>query len=163
MYRELLIAAALTTAAYCLIVFIRRMALYRQPGPCQSKPEISLMFLVRNQEDAIEGLVRKVLADAYSQIVELVIVDLGSTDQTRMILKRLAGNSQMLKFIPFCEGQTTSKRIRNLCHGKTIYCFDLTSTINYGLMVQTIHSIVNGSKTSLYRTKILYNDLKLKL
>lgn len=153
MYPGWLIGTALLIVIYCLLIFIYRTVacIVKQEGV----PEISLLFLVKNQENTIEGLVRRIFAAAYSQPVEVIAIDAGSTDKTRMILERLAAKSCMLKFVPSSEVQL-SKRMQNLCHGNIVYYFDLTSSINYNLMAKTLDSILINSKvTSLYRARVL--------
>lgn len=159
MYPAWLVVTALLIAIYCTLVLIRKSFICVRKQDCRKLPKISLLFLVRNQEDTIEGLIRRVFADTYAQSVELIAVDTGSVDQTRMILERLAAKFEMIQFISSGEVQGISRKIRNLCHGNTIYCFDLTSSINYSLMAHTIDSILIGSKVcSLYRTRVLYKN-----
>ena len=72
-----------------------------------------------------------------------------------MILERLSVKNDTLKFVPASEVQL-SKRILNLCHGNIVYSFDLTSSINYGLMAKTIDSIlISANAASLYRARVL--------
>lgn len=154
MYPGWLIGTALLIVIYCLIIFICRLVSCIVT-PDGQVPKLSLLFLVKNQEETIEGLVRRIFAAAYSQPVEVIAIDTGSTDKTRMILERLAAKSYQLKFVPSSEVQL-SKRMQNLCHGNIVYCFDLTSSISYSLMAKTIDSILINSKvTSLYRTRVL--------
>ena len=58
-------------------------------------PQVSLLFLVKNNQDSVEGLFRQLALDCYflgSYAVpgRVLVVDLGSQDQTRAILRRLA-------------------------------------------------------------------------
>jgi len=158
MYPGWLIGTALLIAIYCLIIFLRKTAAGLNRRCSSLTPKISLLFLVKNQEDSIEGLVRRVFADACDQSVELIVVDTGSLDSTVKILELMVKRFEF-KFFPIGEVPSISRKIRNLCHGNLIYCFDLTSSINYGLMANTIDSILVGSKVgSLYRTRILYRQ-----
>ncbi len=157
MYPGWLIVTALLITVYCIAVLIRKSLLCMREQDCQKLPMISLLFLVRNQEDTIEGLIRRVFADAYTRSVELIAVDTGSTDRTQMILERLAAKFEMVKFVSSGEVQGIPRKIRKLCSGNIIYYIDLTSSINYRLMANTIDSILIGSKiSSLYRTSVLY-------
>lgn len=156
MYPIWLLVSALLIAIYCLTVYIRGVITCGNKYDGVLLPKRSFMFLVKNQEHVIEGLIRKVYALADEKLpVELVIIDTGSTDQTRLVIERMAANIRMLKFVPSCEGNLT-KKIRTLCEGSTVYCFDLTSTIDFCRMAKTLESILLGSGvTSLYRTKVL--------
>lgn len=154
MYPGWLIVTALLIAIYCLLIFLHRVVSSMDPQH-QAFPELSLMFLVKNQEETIEGLIRRVFADVRSQSIELIVVDTGSVDGTKLILERLVNKFEELKVIPLCEGQGFSRKLQSLCQGKRIYCFDLTSAINYRMMVNTIDSILIDSKiSSLYRAKV---------
>jgi len=58
-------------------------------------PQVSLMFLVKNNQDSVEGLLRQLALDCYflgkfAVPGQVLVVDLGSQDQTRAILRRLA-------------------------------------------------------------------------
>lgn len=155
MYPGWLLGTALLIAIYCLLIFIWQVVNCLDKRNDSTLPKLYLIFLVKNQESTIEGLVRRVFAAAYSRPVELIIVDTGSTDKTKKILERLSVKCDVLKFVPSSEVQL-SKKLQNLCHGNVVYCFDLTSSISYSLLAKTIDSILINSKvTSLYRTRVL--------
>lgn len=158
MYLGWLAVTALVIASCCLVVFVGRVMACKKQTRRTDLPGMTLVFLVRNQENVIEGLIRDVYADTCVKPLEVVIADLGSVDQTQMILERL------VKIFPgfYCltgkDEPETLKRVYDLCQGSTIYCFDLTKSINYSLMSRTIHSILMGSRTCLYRTKVMYKQ-----
>lgn len=154
MYRESMIATALLIAICCLAVFIRQIIICKKVVFNKGYPVLSLVFLVKNQQDVIEGLVRQALGESVFT-AEVIALDQGSVDQTKMILERLSGQFQTLCLI---SGSEAFERVYDLCRGDTIYCIDLTNPINYELMSRTIHSILNGSRSSLYRTKVLYKN-----
>jgi hypothetical protein len=57
-------------------------------------PQVSLLFLVKNNQDSVEGLFRQLALDCYflggySVPGRVLVVDLGSQDQTLAILRRL--------------------------------------------------------------------------
>ncbi len=156
MYRGWFIATALLIAIYCLLVFIRRVVVCKQTGRADL-PEISLLFLVKNQQNIIEGLVRSIFSGTYAKQPEIIAIDFGSVDQTKKIFQCLAKEYNYFRYLA-CEELKLSNTVFNLCRGRVIYCFDLTSPINYGLMTKTINSILNGSRSSLYRTRVLYKN-----
>ena len=158
MYLGWLVVAALLIASCCFVVFVRRVLAYKKQIWSLGLPVMTMVFLVRNQEDIIEGLIRDVYADTCITPIEVVVMDLGSDDQTRMILERLVENFPGFYCLISKDEPETLKRVYDLCHGSTIYFFDLTKSINYGLMSRTIHSILRGSKTCLYRTKVMYKQ-----
>lgn len=158
MYLGWLVLAALIIALYCLMIFVRRVLAHKSATWSANLPGITMVFLVRNQENIIEGLIRQVYADTCRIPVEVVAVDLGSVDQTRMILERLSKSFQGFYCLVSQDEPETLKRVYDLCQGSTIFCFDLTNSINYSLMTRTIHSILNGSRSCLYRTKVMYKQ-----
>lgn len=155
MYLGCLVVTALLIAIYCLLVFMRRV-LHYQKEIRSNTPGVTMVFLLKNQADVIEGLIRKVYAETCLTSLEVVAVDLGSVDQTRMILERLTETFPGFYCLICQDEPETLKRVYDVCRGTTIYCFDLTNSINYGLMSRTIHSILKGSNACLYRTKIMY-------
>ena len=57
-------------------------------------PQVSLLFLVKNNQEDVEGLFRQLALDCYfmgrfAVPGRVLVVDLGSQDQTRAILRRL--------------------------------------------------------------------------
>lgn len=58
-------------------------------------PQVSLLFLVKNNQESVEGLFRQLALDCYflgrcTGPSRVLVVDLGSQDQTAAILRRLA-------------------------------------------------------------------------
>ncbi len=154
MFRNWLVVTTLLISIGTLTVFIRQVIICSKNKPGDLLPRCSFVFLVKNQQNIIEGLIRKAFADVYAHFLEVIAVDFGSVDQTKLILERLTKEFPNFRFLASSEEQGISKRMYSLCHGDAIYCFDLRSSINYNLMARTIHSILHGSRASLYRTKI---------
>lgn len=64
-------------------------------------PQVSLLFLVKNNQDSVEGLFRQLALDCYfmghyAVPGQVLVVDLGSQDQTLAIMRRLAGEITFL-------------------------------------------------------------------
>jgi len=158
MYLGWLVEIVLLITLFCLAIFVWQVLACKKQAWISDLPELTMVFLVRNQEDIIEGLIRDVYADACITPLEVIVVDLGSVDQTRMILERLAEIFLGLNCLFIKDEPAAFKRVYDLCRGSTIYCFDLTNSTNYCLMSRTIHSILKGSKACLYRTKVMYKQ-----
>lgn len=54
------------------------------------------LLIVKNQQDTIEATIRDILSQSD---VELVIIDVGSTDDTRNIVEKLTQNNQNVKVV----------------------------------------------------------------
>lgn len=158
MYREFLIIAALLVAICFLVTFIRQVVACNKTAHGKCFPGDTLVFFVKDQQDTIEGLVRQVSVEAWAAPVQVIAVDFGSIDQTKMILDRISAHFLYFNCMDSNEHPVILKKVYDLCLGSTIYCFDLRHPINYNLMSKTIHSILNGSRASLYRTKVLYKN-----
>jgi len=159
MYRNWLLVTALLIAIYSIIIFLHHVVeSYRTRDFSSKVPGLSLMFLVKNQQDIIEGIIRTVFAATGKYPVEVMIVDAGSVDQTAKIITHLKGIFPELRFLNTGKDGGVPKKISNLCHGEIIYFFDLTVPVNYGLMSRTVESVLNGSRASLYRTRVLYKN-----
>lgn len=73
-------------------------------------PQVSLLFLVKNNQDSVEGLFRQLALDCYflGQYTvpgRVLVVDLGSQDQTPAIMRRLAREYSFLHLRTLKEGQ----------------------------------------------------------
>lgn len=158
MYRNWLMVFGLMISVYCLTVFLHQLILYRKAGHRGNLvPKLSLLLLVRNQQDIIEGVIRGIRAQLNSRPVELIIIDRSSNDQTMQIIERLSIEFPDIRIISDAEVPPYHE-LANLCDARDIYCFDITGPVNFSLLSQTIHSIIEGSRTSLYRTQVLYKN-----
>ena len=70
MYPGWLLGTALLIAIYCLFIYIYRVVACLDKRKNSSLQKISLIFLVKNQETTIEGLVSRGFASGYSRSVE---------------------------------------------------------------------------------------------
>jgi hypothetical protein len=74
------------------------------------QPQIDLLFLVKNNQENVEGLIRQLAWDfdflgRYSLPGQVMVFDLGSRDQTLAILQRLAREIGFLHFREVSEDQ----------------------------------------------------------
>jgi len=158
MYRGSLIVTALLIAIYCFTVLIRQVLVCKKIEYEQFLPKLSLLFLVKNQQDIIEGLIRELYTETRVQQADVIVIDIGSFDQTRPILERLTSDYPDLRFLAATEEHGILRKMDNFCRGQTVYCFDLTGSLSYNLMSKNIRSILDGSRSSLYRTRVLYKN-----
>lgn len=98
-------------------------------------PCYSLMLLVRDRADVLEGLVHN-LAGAWGEHrYELVIVDDGSRDDTPAILRRLARRYPGLKTVVMAETDTRQSPVEIglfLCRNRVVVLVDLTRAVDPG-------------------------------
>lgn len=73
-------------------------------------PQVSLLFLVKNNQDSVEGLFRQLALDCYfmgryAVPGQVLVVDLCSQDQTPAIMRRLAGEFTFLRLRTIAENE----------------------------------------------------------
>ena len=99
-----------------------------------TRPFVSLLLLVRNQEDVVEGVVRELLGIAYLSRpgltnYELVAVDDGSADSSGEIMERLARGCQRIKFVRLDRLRESAESAAQvglfLCRSRVVLLLDL--------------------------------------
>ena len=105
MYIDTYIAIMLWAfAIFGLFYFVLRVYatwdLYRK----KKNRAYTLIISARNQEDAIEGLVRGFILKAgldstEEKLLQVVLLDLGSTDETARIMRNLSVNYSIVKLV----------------------------------------------------------------
>lgn len=81
---------------------------------------VSVIIPVYNLQDYIERCVRSVLDQTYSNL-ELIIVDDGSTDKSKLVIERLAAKDKRIKAIYKENGGVTSARMEGIRHANGMY------------------------------------------
>lgn len=91
----------------------------------------SLLLIVRNCEQEIEGMIRYLLHEATLDPFwcELVVVDCASDDITPFILERLADKRPDIKVVRLPEGARPSVEGLNFCHGEVVYVLDTVNRL----------------------------------
>lgn len=90
--------------AACGAIFIIILLINRIPNRNENdKSKLSLVIMVRNKQDIVEGLVRNFFRGNFLQRVapdmKITVIDMGSNDETWEILKRLAETYDCLDLI----------------------------------------------------------------
>ena len=74
-----------------------------------------IMLLVKNEEDSIEGVIRKIIlkikSDKIQDVKKIIIIDLGSKDKTNEILKMLELDYDIIKIVDFNEYEKFYKKV----------------------------------------------------
>jgi len=103
-----------------LIVFVWRWLVSFKFVP----PQVSLLFLVKDNQDSVEGLFRQLALDCffmgrYTAPGRVLVVDLGSQDQTREIIQRLAREFSFLH-LRRCEEAQLGNLIQEFHQGVVV-------------------------------------------
>jgi hypothetical protein len=95
------------------------------------KPSTSLMIIVRDREQEIEGLVRFLLGEITQEsFLDVIVVDVGSVDLTAAILDRLADRYPILQVLHIsCEERPVAAAMP-LCRGSVVHVLDLNTRLS---------------------------------
>ncbi len=115
------------------------------------RPFVSLLLLVRDQEDVVEGVVRELLGIAYLSRpgltnYELVAVDDGSSDGSGEILERLARGCQRIKVVrldrPRGSAESAAQVGLFLCRSRVVILLDLRGPFPPEEVVHAAHYLL---------------------
>lgn len=110
---------------------------------CSARPDISLLLVVCNQDQGIEGLVRKLFScSLICPPFELVIVDDHSRDETPEILLRLQ-RKYHFSFVKAAHQRSVEAGLA-LCRGRIIYCLELTGELSLKNLAFQILPLLKG-------------------
>ncbi|MDA8235373.1 MAG: glycosyltransferase [Clostridia bacterium] len=119
--------------------------------------EVKLVIGVRNQEAYVEGVVRGLFALAYKKLPDffLLVIDLGSTDQTPVILSKLCQQYPGMIYVDRTtySGKTSFEEIALMnCGGGGVYYLDWTEEVNHRQIIPAVNKLLfklNSSRTSV--------------
>lgn len=137
----------LALAIYGLISVIGLVIRRVEAGVASGNHGISLLVLIQNQEEQIEGFLRpltkRLLARPSPKVGELILVDLASTDGTALILERLACEEPGLRVVQFSVDQsvTACESALFLCRNSVAMLIDLRGRVNTGAILHELAHI----------------------
>lgn len=120
-----------------------------------ARPLVSILLIMRNQEDVVEELVRWLVASIGRSNgpfeFELVAVDAGSTDDTPAILSRLGYQYPSLRCLRW-GGRTTDGRPPTealelgyaACRSPNVFAIDLSTPANVTTARAALRSLLGG-------------------
>ncbi|HBT47832.1 MAG TPA: hypothetical protein DEA73_08165 [Peptococcaceae bacterium] len=93
----------IAVAAFVMLVYPLLGRVFPEQGD-----GIRLLLIVQNLEECIEGIIREILwrSSFIGQQLELVVLDMGSTDDTQAILRRFTHSYPACTVISWPEGET---------------------------------------------------------
>jgi glycosyltransferase involved in cell wall biosynthesis len=115
---------------------------------------VSLLLVVRDKDQVIEGLVRDILS-ALSGLqdrntgYELVAVDDRSRDQTAAILERMARRYRLLRVITMSEaagrGESALEVGLVMCRSKVVLLCDAVGRVDCRQVLETVRRLTSGT------------------
>lgn len=120
-------------------------------GKSMRNPTFSIILIVRNQEDAIEGIIRSIARRGFLDgnegiLLNLIVVDDYSRDQTPEILRFLAREYKFLKVVrmeKIMEDKSPLEVGLSLCEGEVICILDVGVRIAPEKIADAISFIIN--------------------
>lgn len=131
-------------------------------GESTVRPNTSLILVVYNWEENIERLIRFIATQCYFNQtlfcpVDVIVIDIGSTDHTFKILQKLARQFSFLKVL---DGQYLKKSqysmldyAKERCQGEVVLLID-TTVLNLGDVQKVVKFYFNENAAS---SKVLEN------
>ncbi len=97
-YLTYMFVALYMTSFFILLYFKNRKKLFYYP---KSRKSYSLTIIIPayNEEKSIESTVKKVLESDYKNLIEVIVVDDGSEDNTKKIVKKLASMYRRVRLL----------------------------------------------------------------
>lgn len=140
------------TAVYGLFsIFYSISRYFFDVGKSRRNITFSIILIVRNQEDAIEGIIRSIARRGFLDgsegiLLNLVVVDDYSRDQTPEILRFLAREYKFLKVVrmeKIMEDKSPLEVGLSLCEGEVICILDVGIRIAPEKIADAISYIIN--------------------
>lgn len=132
------LACALTEAQQLLRRMLRR----------ENAASLTLLVLMQNQAQEAEGVVRALLdlvgrSPLSDGEFDLLLVDLGSTDETPAILERLAQKAEHIRTVQLPSDQPANiyEIARSLCHTDLVILADLRGRTAHPSVLHTLQRI----------------------
>jgi glycosyltransferase involved in cell wall biosynthesis len=120
------------------------------------KPVLSVIVPVFNEEATLETVVRRVL-DQVPLDLEVVIINDGSTDRSREIIERLAGEDRRVRFFHQANGGKTAalKKGFELAAGEVVIIQDADLEYDPAEIIHVVEPILKGYADVVYGSRFL--------
>lgn len=142
-------------AAYGVFTLLQALWRWLAERRALGRPALSVVVVVRDQERAVEGLLGELLAapDGARLVSDIVVVDLGSRDNTPAILQRLARQHPQLRSLLLPPGATADEAVAaaaRQCPSPLLLCLDASRSTDLSLLRQTLAAL--GTEQALTAT-----------
>lgn len=122
-------------------------------GRSKARPFVSVALIVKNQEALIEGFLRSLLPLAAGEHggvpYEVLVVDTGSTDDTPLIVERLARRNEGIRFFRMGEvgetGQSPPELALFLSHSRVVIFLDLQGQVEIQSILRVMEHLLVAS------------------
>jgi hypothetical protein len=107
------------------------------------QPEISLLVIIRDAENQVEGIIRLLLREFVTRSIycDIVVVDHASQDLSPLILDRLALEAPMLKVVHLSLGARPINDGMPFCGGRIIHVLDFVNRLQVENFATTIRLV----------------------
>jgi len=113
----LLLLLALLYAALVLLCAVA-LATGKWPAHPSFRPRVSIIIAARNEENVLPSCLEALGRLTYPRsLLDVVVVDDGSTDRTAAILRESAGHHSFLRYISAPQGGPLRGKVNALAHG----------------------------------------------
>ncbi len=143
---------------------VQRSDLYKEPE-ASYRPTVSIIVPAHNEEESLEETVRSILGSGYPmELLEVVIVDDGSTDSTPSIGRRLARKHPNVRFSRNRKNMGKAWSLNKgigMARGDVIGCVDADSRITRGSIERAVAHLSSDENGAVISCIKLENTARL--
>lgn len=147
-------------ATYFLVLFVltffqNRKEIFKDPKP-KKKYGISVLVPAYNEEESLEGTIEAILKTTYNNLIEVIIINDGSKDNTLKIAKQLEKKYSKVKvFDKKNSGKADSlNQVIKIAKGELVAVVDADSYPDANAFSSTV-GYFNDEKTGAVTTRVL--------
>lgn len=139
-------AVVTVLAVYGMLTLLQAFWRWAGERRASGRPALSVIVVVRELERTIEGLIGELLAgpDGVRLVHDIVVVDLGSRDNTPLIVQRLARQYAQVHSLLLPSGlgvdEAFAAAVRH-CSSPLVLCLDASEGTDLRLLRQTLAAL----------------------
>lgn len=133
-------------AAYGVLTLLHGLWRWVSGKRTAGRAALSVILIMRNEERTVEGLMAELLAGQSTMpvVTDIIAVDLGSSDNTPAILRRLARQHVQVRCILLAPGATSDEAVAvavRQCRNALQLCLDTTRSPDLRIVRQTLAAL----------------------